>query len=63
MKVCAACGIEIDVKDGINHCNQPECKRQRRNKKQRELRRERDDLMASLGLKRVRGALGGVYYE
>lgn len=34
-------------------------KRERRNR----ARRERHAVMVSMGLKRVRGALGGVYYE
>jgi hypothetical protein len=36
-----------------------EVKAQRRNK----ARRDRDQAMRDLGLKRVRGALGGVYWE
>jgi len=34
-----------------------------RREKQNKARRERHEALTSLGLKRVRGALGGVYYE
>lgn len=38
-------------------------KRQERNKRQRENRKARHDALTGLGLKRVKGALGGTYYE
>ena len=34
-----------------------------RNLRRAKLRKERDEAMRSLGLKRVRGALGGIYWE
>jgi len=66
MKVCGNCGIEIGTLDGDNLCascdnaeSVAELKRKRRNAR----RRERDAVMRSLGLTKVRGALGGVYWE
>lgn len=75
MKVCELCGEEIATRDGENRC--PTCgdnpsmqgrgdtaatakaKRARRNAN----RRARDEVMRSLGLTKVRGAMGGVYWE
>ena len=53
MKVCKKCGTEIATKDGVNTCGK--CKKQ-------PYRVSKKDLEA-LGLVRVKGALGGVYYE
>ena len=39
------------------------CKRRRRNARQRLNRRWRDQAMRDLGLVKVRGAMGGTYYE
>lgn len=67
MKFCEVCLAEIDgAKDGENRC--PECKEIETLKKHKRRmasvrNRERHELLTSLGLKRVRGALGGVYYE
>lgn len=65
MKVCDMCGDEIDTKDGDNTCQSCEQAENNRKKKQaaRIKRKERDSVMESLGLKKVRGALGGVYWE
>ncbi len=64
MKVCARCGEEIDTKDGENTCPGG-CKRKKDGKfrSAKLTRKERDDLMADLGMVRVKGALGGHYYE
>lgn len=65
MKVCENCGKEICTKDGENHCpscddaDPAELKRLRRNRQ----RRERDAALRSIGLVKVRGALGGTYWE
>lgn len=75
MKVCELCGTEISTRDGENRCtaceDNPEmrgrgdtsadakAKRQRRNAN----RRARDEVMRSLGLVKVRGAMGGTYWE
>lgn len=62
MKVCEVCEAEIYTLDGENRC--PACEK---SAKQRARRRAnaaaRRDLMESCGLVRVRGALGGTYYE
>lgn len=64
MKVCEVCGVEIDTRDGENRCSDCESDRPRKTKKQRRSnRRMMDDAMSSLGLVKVRGAMGGVYYE
>jgi predicted RNA-binding Zn-ribbon protein involved in translation (DUF1610 family) len=66
MKVCAHCGIEIATRDGENLC--PVCdgtegKRRKRNARARANRRARECALESCGLVKVRGALGGVYWE
>jgi tRNA(Ile2) C34 agmatinyltransferase TiaS len=62
MKFCEICMEEIDGKDGENRC--PKCEekatRTRAKKRQRNIRHQ---VLTDLGLKRVRGSLGGVYYE
>lgn len=64
MKVCEVCGVEIDTRDGENRCSDCASDRPRKTKKQRRAnRRLMDDAMDSLGLVKVRGAMGGVYYE
>ena len=40
-----------------------EAKRRRSNKRARIARRSRDDAMRSIGMVKVRGALGGTYWE
>jgi uncharacterized Zn finger protein (UPF0148 family) len=62
MKVCELCGEEIATKDGDNAC--PKCesnkvKRAARNK----ARREREQVLRDCGMVKVRGALGGTYWE
>ena len=72
MKVCEKCGGDISgYKDGENICH--DCQtvydtsRDNVNKQRRAIanrqRRERADAMRSLGLVKVRGALGGTYWE
>lgn len=62
MKVCSVCEEEIFGGDGENIC--PACEKSRaRRKRQREAAKAKRELMKSLGLTRVRGALGGIYYE
>ena len=61
MKVCEKCGDEIATKDGENKCIP--CERGRKRKAAAVARRERDQIMADLGLVKVRGAMGGVYWE
>ncbi len=62
MKVCESCDTEISSKDGDNRCESCE-KKKSRNKRAAENRRAMREAMKSLGMTRVRGALGGVYYE
>ena len=59
MKFCEKCLEEFDGKDGDNVCEPCETSRTRRNTQ----RRARHQAMVDLGLVRVRGVLGGVYYE
>ena len=61
MKVCEICCGEIGTRDGDNKCTP--CKKKANNKKRREAARARHAVLESCGLTRVRGALGGVYYE
>lgn len=71
MKVCETCGCEIATIDGENQCIPCEelavalknSALARTRKRARERRRGRDEAMRSLGLKKVRGALGGTYWE
>lgn len=62
MKVCEVCGTEIDTRDGDNRCDACEevCMKKARKSA---ARKERDSVMRSLGLVKVRGALGGMYWE
>ena len=59
MKVCNKCGEEIYTKDGENQCNKCHGKK----KKAALRRKEREDILRSLGLVKVRGAMGGTYWE
>lgn len=61
MKVCAKCGEEIATKDGDNECD--DCERGRKRKQAAKRRRERDQALRDLGMTKVRGALGGTYWE
>ena len=70
MKSCERCGDEISTKDGENlccHCFDNEFiepkRRARHNAMARARRKERDDVLDSTGLKKVRGSMGGVYWE
>jgi hypothetical protein len=63
MKVCETCGEEIATRDGDNECAACEDASRRRRAKRRAARRERDATLRSLGLTKVRGALGGTYWE
>lgn len=61
MKVCEKCGTLIGTKDGENKC--ADCERGRNRKIASKLRREREQALSDLGLTKVRGALGGTYWE
>ena len=62
MKCCERCGIEISARDGENRCAKCDAKA-RTSAKARANRKARDAAMRSLGLVKVRGALGGTYWE
>ena len=66
MKICEMCGDEISTKDGEGLCEACEdaqdCGRKTR-RGGRSNRRMVDSVMADLGMVKVRGALGGTYYE
>jgi NMD protein affecting ribosome stability and mRNA decay len=61
MKVCERCGVEIDTRDGDNLCR--DCDDGRKRAKRRAARKAREAVLRSLGLTKVRGALGGTYWE
>lgn len=65
MKVCQNCGIEIGTKDGDNYCVKcDDADTHRRAQLRRNAyRRLRDQTMRDMGLVKVRGALGGTYWE
>lgn len=56
IRLCRQCGEHI-VTGRRRYCD--DCKRERA----RESRRARDDAYRSCGLRKVRGALGGTYWE
>jgi len=64
MKVCEACGEEIWTKDGENRCVACEDREGKNPRKRGGLsRRDREAILRSCGLVKVRGALGGTYWE
>ena len=66
MKVCEDCGVEIYTKDGGNKCPTCEDRAADGKKPATQARRKRsgiDQAMRDLGLVKVRGVLGGTYWE
>jgi hypothetical protein len=64
MKVCESCGDEIGTKDGENRCEKCENEQSKAKKAVRnKARRERDQVMRDCGLVKVRGAMGGTFWE
>lgn len=69
MKFCESCGEEIYTKDGENLCTacedaaESKTKAAARRAKANANRRAREAALRSCGLVKVRGALGGVYWE
>ena len=65
MKVCNVCGNEFYGVDGENTC--ATCEREARNKARRARansnRKARESVLRDMGLVKVRGALGGTYWE
>jgi len=64
MKVCERCGDEISTRDGVNYCHQCEndIDNDKKNK-HKEARKAKEEMLKSLGLVKVCGALGGTYWE
>lgn len=66
MKFCEICSDEIATKDGDNLCRDCDKRRaygKRRRKGANAQRRLREQTMHDLGLVKVKGALGGTYWE
>jgi len=67
MKVCENCGIEIYTKDGENLCNICEeaegDKLKLRRQRAKMARRSYDQAMRDCGLTKVKGSMGGTYWE
>lgn len=65
MKTCEDCGDSIDTRDGENKCAKCEAAAAdgKRRAKAKAKRKAMHDALVSCGLVRVRGAMGGVYYE
>lgn len=65
MKFCKYCMEEISTPDGVNTCEECETglKTARKKAAAKLQRKLRDQALKDLGLIKVRGAMGGVYYE
>mgnify|MGYP003660777493 CR=1 FL=1 len=60
MKACNVCGEECCTKEGVNRC--VKCK-QSTAKARSENKKRLETALTSLGLTKVKGALGGTYWE
>ena len=66
MKVCENCGEEIGTRDGDNlcaRCDQAEGRTELKRIRHNAMRQVRERVMRELGLVKVRGELGGTYWE
>jgi uncharacterized Zn finger protein (UPF0148 family) len=65
MKFCEVCGDEIFTKDGENRCTACEegLKTKAKKDQAKANRKAKEEVLRSLGLTKVRGALGGTYWE
>lgn len=70
MKTCERCGDEIGTRDGENLCfacdelsEDRDRKASAKRAKARAARRARDEALRSCGLVKVRGSMGGTYWE
>ena len=63
MKVCEICGNEFDGRDGDNVCRDCEEASKAKKVRARKNRKDREEAYKSCGLVKVRGALGGTYWE
>lgn len=60
-KVCELCGDEIATRDGDNRCQ--DCENNKKRAAAKAKRKAREDAYRSCGLVKVKGALGGTYWE
>ena len=64
MKVCLRCSTEIFTNDTLCPlCDSDMIRRPTKKDKRRLTQKEREEIMRDLGLVKVRGALGGIYFE
>ncbi len=66
MKFCEVCGCEIGTRDGDNRCSscdEIEAASKAKRAKANKARRERESVLRDCGLVKVRGAMGGTYWE
>lgn len=66
MKLCELCTEEISTRDGDNRCHkcsELETRKAEQNAQRNSARRAREAALRSCGLVKVRGALGGTYWE
>jgi hypothetical protein len=63
MKFCNVCGCEIATRDGENTCRSCEDAGAKKKAKAKRARLEREAALLSCGLVKVRGAMGGIYWE
>lgn len=67
MKLCENCSAEIGTRDGDNLCSVCDSaegdKKILANKRRKINRKARESALRSCGLVKVRGALGGTYWE
>jgi len=63
--LCQNCALPSSCWSDNHHVNKAETAKRKKisRKKAAQRRREMDDAMDSLGLVKVRGAMGGTYYE
>lgn len=62
MKVCEICNDEIGTKDGENRCTKHQ-DTVKTPKKAKQKRLNEESILRSFGLVKVRGAMGGTYWE
>lgn len=66
MKTCRNCGTELATREGENlcaHCDACETPKELRSRRRNSSRKMREELLRSCGMVKVRGALGGEYWE
>jgi hypothetical protein len=67
MKFCESCGIEIYTVDGDNRCESCDAAHdallRKVNAARRARRHNRESILRSCGLTKVKGSMGGTYWE